>query len=851
MTRHALALVATLAIGAGGYAQTGLLDNFTFRSLGPASMGGRIVDIEGTVKQPGLLYIGSASGGVWKTTNYGTTWVPVTDETPVFSVGDIALAPSNPEIVWIGAGEHNNQRSAHYGDGVYKSIDAGKTWTNMGLKESLHIGRIGISSKDPNIVYVAVIGPLYKEGGMRGVYKTTDGGKSWTQVLKGENTTTGFIELVVDPNDHNIVYAASYDRLRRAWFIRESGPGSAIWKTIDGGKKWTKLVGGLPTGEIGRIGMAIFPEDSKTIYSIVENRNRAGTEQLTSEQMAHMEEPEIEAFEISQRAAGAEVYKTTDSGKTWKKVNETRIDTSYYYAQIRVDPKNSDIVYNLAVPIHQSMDGGKTWKSIGQRMHVDHHSMWIDPTNTQHIYVGNDGGLYRTYDRGATWTFLDNLPIGQFYAVGADNAVPYNVMGGLQDNGVWHGPSATLSGRISNKDFRSIYGGDGFYTIPDPEDPKTIYTSSQFGGFGKVDLKTGRSRGARPREQGLRTNWMAPFLISPHNSKTLYWCANKVFKSVDATTTWTAISDDLTTNNDEKKRGNVPHCTITTISESRRRAGILWVGTDDGNVWVTEDDGKKWTQSTIPGAPEEYWVSRVYASPHEAGTALVSYTGFREEDFKPYLFKTTDFGKTWSSISGNLPDQQVAVVWQDTQNENLIFVGTEMGLHVSLDGGRNYSRFMNGLPMATPVQDLLVHERDSDLVIGTHGRGIYVADIAPLRQLSNNVLDSKMHLFAPKTVLLGSVSGSMFDAFQGFDQWVATNPTPAPIAYYLKEASTDPVTIEILSASGEVLQKIDGKNTAGIHYVNWNMRGAAPGSFGVRLTANGETTSRTMTVSEW
>jgi photosystem II stability/assembly factor-like uncharacterized protein len=814
-------------------------------------MGGRIVDLEGHFDRPGLLYAASASGGVWKTTNYGTTWTPITDETPVFSVGDVAVAPSNPDILYVGAGEHNNQRSAHYGDGVYRSADGGKTWAHVGLKETLHIGRIGVSAKDPNVVYVAAIGPLYKEGGMRGVYKTTDGGKNWTQVLKGENPTTGFIEIIVDPKDHNVVYAASYDRLRRAWSIRESGPGSAIWKTTNGGKNWTKMTGGLPTGDIGRIGMDIFPGDSKVIYAIIENRNRVGNETLTSEQMATMEEEEIEAFEVAQRAAGAEVYKTTDAGKTWKKVNETRIDTSYYYAQIHVDPKDANVVYNLAVPIHQSLDGGKTWKSIGNRIHVDHHSLWIDPSNTQHVFVGNDGGLYRSYDRGTTWTFIDNLPIGQFYAIGADNAIPYNVMGGLQDNGVWHGPSMSKRGQISNRDFRAIYGGDGFYTIADPDNPNTVYTSSQFGGFGKVDMSTGRSRSARPRDQGLRANWMAPFLISPHNTKTLYWGANKVFKSVGAAGSWVAISDDLTTNDADKKGGNVPHCTITTMSESPRRAGVLWVGTDDGNVWVTEDDGKKWTQAAISGAPKEYWVSRVYASPHDAGTAFVSYTGFREEDFKPYLFKTTDYGKTWSSLNGNLPDQQIAVVWQDTRNENLIFVGTEMGLHVSLDGGKNYSRFMNGLPMATPVQDLLVHERDSDLVIGTHGRGIYVVDIAPLRQLGDEVMASKVHLFEPESVLFGSVSGSMFDAFQGFDHWIAQNPTPAPISYYLKEAASGPVAIEIVSASGEVLQRIEGKSTPGIHYVNWNMRRAAPGSFGVRLTANGETVTRTLTVSDW
>lgn len=843
MTRHALALVAAWAMGAGGFAQSGLLDNFSFRSVGPASMGGRIVDLEGSPLQPGLLYAASASGGVWRSENYGTTWTPVTDEVPVFSVGDVAIAPSDPNIVWVGAGEHNSQRSAHYGDGVYKSTDGGKTWKNMGLKESLHIGRIGISAKNPNVVYVSVIGPLYKEGGMRGVYKTADGGSTWARVLAGENPTTGFIDIAVDPSNPDVVYAAAYDRLRRAWNIRESGPGTAIWKTTNGGRTWTKLGGGLPSGNLGRIGFAMFPADPKIVYAVIENRNR-GTEPSLG---GPGDEP---ALEEAQGIAGTEVYKTTDAGATWKKVNETRLSTSYYYAQIRVDPKNSDIVYNLAVPFHRSMDGGKTFSSIGNRIHVDHHSLWIDPSNTRHMYLGNDGGIYRTFDRGETWEFVDNIAIGQFYAIGADNAMPYNVFGGLQDNGVWHGPSRTKTANISNREWRAIYGGDGFYTLADPEDPNTIYTSSQFGGFGKVNLATGRSQSARPRSQGQRANWMAPFLISPHNPKTLYWGAQRVFKSVDATASWTQISDDLTTNNAEKLRGNVPHCTITTMSESPRRAGVLWVGTDDGNVWVTENDGKDWTKVAIPDAPKEYWVSRVYASPHEEGTAFVAYTGFREEDFKPYLFKTTDFGKTWTSAAGNLPDEQVAVVWQDTQNPLLLIVGTEMGCYVSLDGGVNYSRFMNGLPRATPVQDLMVHEREGDLVIGTHGRGIFIADIAPLRQLTPAILERPAHLFRPDTAFAGGQSGSMFDGFQGFSNWTASNPPRAQIAYYLKEAVSGNVQIQIVSADGQVLQRLQGPGSAGIHYVNWNVQRWEP-TVGVRMTVGSETYTETMNVYEW
>lgn len=839
MVRHAPVLALLLAFcsaPADSISTAELLRPLTFRSLGPAVTGGRIVDIESHPKTPFTIFVASASGGVWKSTNSGTTWTPVFDEQDSSSIGDIAIAPSNPEIVWVGTGEHNSQRSAHYGDGVYKSTDGGKTWQNMGLKDSLHIGRIAIDFRNPDIVYVASIGPLYKTGGERGVYKTTDGGKTWAQVLKGENETTGFIDIAQDPKNSNVIYAAAFDRLRRPWNIRDFGPGTGVWKSTDGGKSWKKLTKGLPSGQVGRIGIAIYPKNSNIVYLTLDNRNER---------------------------AGVEIYRTDNGGADWRKTNEQRADGSSYYGQIRVDPNNPDVIFNLATSLQRSSDGGKTFASVGRGIHVDHHAMWIDPNNSMRILLGNDGGLYFSYDGSDTWDFINNLPIPQFYAVGADNAVPYNVMGGLQDNGVWHGPSRTRSNvGITNPYWKSILGGDGFYAVPDPEDPNTVYTSSQFGAVARVDVRIPQSRGIKPREQGLRANWMSPFFLSPHNSLILYWGGNKLYRSYNKGDSWEAISPDLTTNNAEKIKGNVPHCTITTVDESRRRAGVIWVGTDDGNVWVTQDAGLNWTQvnGNIPGAPKEYWVSRVTSSPHDAGTAFVCYTGFREEDFRPFLYKTTDYGKTWTSISSNLPQEQLAVIKQDTMNPNLLVVGTEKGCYVSIDGGGEWNKLANGLPKTTPVQDLLIQEREGDLVIGTHGRGIYVVNISPLREIKKDTLEKTLYVFTPATALAMLPSSSMFDPFNGHRRFAAPNPDfGAQIIYYLREQQSGDVKIEILDADGTVLADLKGTGTAGLNSVNWNLRrtgqnrgGMVPaGTYGVRVTAGGEKQTTSLKIEDW
>ena len=805
-----------------------LIAAVVFRSLNSSVFGGRILDIEVHPNQPNTMYIGPADGGVWKTTNNGTTWTPIFDGHESSSCGDIALAPSNPDIVWFGTGENTSTRSAHYGDGIYKSTDGGKTWANMGLKESKRIGQIAIDPRNPDIVYVASMGYLYKGGGEKGVYKTTDGGKTWAQVLKGDNDTTGFIDVVMDVKDSKVLYAASHDRLRRAWNIRESGPGAAIYKTTDSGKTWTKLDAGLPKGaNVGRIGLAVYPKDNKLVYAF---------------------------FDVKGQDGGGQVWRSMDSGKTWKKMNDARLGGGTYYSRIFVDPTNPDVIYCPNVNLMRSRDGGKTFQSAATRAHVDWHTVWVNPADPNQVRAGCDGGLYFTYDGFETVQHVDNLPIAQFYAVSADNAVPYNIMGGTQDNGSWRGPSQTRArGGIFNWHWQNILGGDGFYNIAHPIDTNIIYASSQFGAVNRVDMTIQNGRSIRPREQGQRANWMAPFIVSPHNPDTLYWGGNKLHRSFNRGDTWQTISPDLTTNDPEKisPRGNVPHCTITTIDVSRRRPGVVWVGTDDGNLWVTRDDGVNWTQvnQNVPDGPAKYWVARVHASPHDEGTAWAAFTGFREDDWNPYLWKTTDFGKTWTKVAG-LPNEQISVIKQDAINPNLLFVGTETGLQVSFDGGTVWTK-MKGIPTVS-VMDLVIQERESDLVLGTHGRGFYVADITPLRQLTSDVFGKGTVLFRPTRALNFNFISNQFEAFKGHQTFSSPNPVfGATIWYHLKEAAAADPKVEILDVSGAVVATMNGSRNPGLNKVVWGLRASgqpAVGKYLVRLTNGADVQTQVLTV---
>jgi len=804
-----------------------LLEPVEFRSIGPAMFGGRILDIEVDPRNVNHIYVGSADGGVWKTLNNGTTWTPISDGIANGSIGDIAISASNPDIIYLGTGENTSTRSAHYGDGVYKSTDAGKTWTHLGLKDSKRVGQIVIDPKNPDIVYVATMGFLYKEGGEKGIYKTTDGGKTWSQVLKGDNGNTGFIDIVMDPKDSKVLYAASHDRLRRAWNIRENGAGAAIYKSTDSGKSWQKLAGGLPSGEnVGRIGLAVHPKDGKQVYAF---------------------------FDMKGQGGGGQIWRSKDAGKTWERPGSARLGGGTYYSRIFLDPTNPEVIYAPNVNLMRSTDGGKTFQSVATRAHVDWHTVWVNPNDPNHVRCASDGGFYFTYDNFATMMRTDNLPISQFYAVSVDNALPYNIMGGTQDNGSWRGPSLTPNRMgIFNWHWRNILGGDGFYNLAHPNEPDIIFASSQFGGVNRVDLSNNQGRSIRPREQGQRANWMAPFMISPHAPDTIYWGGNKLHKSLNRGDSWRTISPDLTTNDPEKTRGNVPHCTITTLDESRVKQGVLWVGTDDGNIWVSEDDGNKWTQvnTNISGAPEKYWVSRVHASPHDAATAFISYTGFREDDWTPYVWKTTDYGKTWTRIEG-LPNEQVSVIKQDAINPDLLYVGTESTIQVSIDGGTSWTRLTKGIP-TVPVQDLVIQERESDLVLGTHGRGFFVADVTPYRQMTADIKAKPIHLYKPTRGLAYNFISDMFEPYQGWMRYEGKNPAyGATIWYHLSTEPAEAPKIEILNITGQVLATLNGSKTPGMNFVRWNMRQGQrqlTGEFLVRMTTGTDVQTQVLQV---
>jgi photosystem II stability/assembly factor-like uncharacterized protein len=811
-----------------------VLKRFTYRNIGPAKQGGRIVDIAVPMSQPYTFYVASASGGLWKTVNNGTTFEPIFDHESVISIGDVAVADSDPNIVWVGTGEANNSRSSYWGDGVYKSVDGGQSWTKMGLKESHHIGRILIHPENSEIVYVAALGHLYSFNEERGLFKTTDGGRTWTKALD-ISEKIGVVDAAMDPSNPDVLYAASYEKQRLPWHFEEGGPGSAIYKSMNAGETWEKLGGGLPTGKIGRIGIDVCRMDPNIVYAAIENANpRPPTDEEIKRARERNREPQ-------ESVVGGEVYRSNDAGKTWIKMNEDKDKIGgmpgYYYGQIRIDPNDDKTVYVLSIPVYRSADGGKTWgkgrpENAGAGTHSDHHALWIDPRNSNHMILGNDGGLAITYDKGKFWDFYDNLPLAQYYAIGVDMENPYNVYGGLQDNGSWRGPSNSLYGRITRDEWLSVGGGDGFYNEVDPNDSRWLYTESQFGNIERVDQRLGIRKSIRPtREQGepeLRFNWNTPIHLSPHNSQVIYFGGNILFRSMNRGEDWQEISPDLTTNDPVKiaGKGNIQYCTITTISESPVMPGLIWVGTDDGKVWITRDGGGNWTDLTDNfkkvDAPVDYWVSRVFASNFKKCTAYVSKTAYRRDDFRPFLYKVTEYGKTWTSISGNLPNESINVIVEDRKNPNVLFVGTEMAVYVSIDGGMKWHRMQNNMP-TNAVHDLCIHPRENDLVVGTHGRGIYITNIAPLQELNPEVISKDVHLFDIKSTTQWVVRRGM--NVSGHRHFTADNePFGVAIKYYLKQDSDKKVQIIITNSYGEKVVSLSGQNKAGINSVHWELR---------------------------
>ena len=755
------------------------------RSIGPAFTSGRVCSIAVDPTDHSRYFVGVASGGVWKTTNAGTTWVPIFDNEGSYSIGTITLDPKNPFTVWVGTGENNSQRSVSYGDGVYRSDDGGKTWKNVGLKASERIGRIAIDARNSDAVYVAAQGPLWGPGGDRGLFKTTDGGKTWKNILSiSENT--GVTDVVIDPNNPDTVYAASYQRRRHVWTLINGGPESAIYKSTDAGASWNKLRAGLPTVEMGRIGLAISPVDTNVVYATVEAADGRGG-----------------------------IFRSSDRGGSWERRNPFDAG-AMYYGQITTDPKEVDRIYVMNVFLMVSDDGGRTLRRLGERSkHVDNHVIWIDPDNTRHYLVGCDGGVYESYDRGSNWQFKNNMPIGQFYDVTVDNSAPfYNVYGGMQDNYSVGGPSRTRSASgIVNSDWFVTHGGDGFRTQVDPEDPNTIYAELQYGAIVRFDKRTGQRMGIQPAERkgedGLRFNWDSPFIISPHSHTRLYFAADKLFRSDDRGDTWKQISGELSRGLDRNKlpvmgklwgpdavakhTSTDPFGNSSALAESPKREGLIYVGTDDGLIQVTEDGGKTWRKiESFPGVPDMTYVSRIAASQHDADTVYAAFENHKRSDFAPYLLKSTDRGKSWTSIKSNLPaNGPVLAIAEDHVNPNLLFMGTEFGVFFTIDGGQKWIQLKGGMPTIS-VRDLAIQKRENDLVVGTFGRSIYILDnYTPLRVLKPEMLNQEAVLFPVKDSIMYIQSqplGGRGKAFQGEAFFTAENPSyGATFTYFLKD----------------------------------------------------------------
>ena len=789
MKRLAFLLVFFAAIAASWpiASQSFTADTFSglrARSIGPAVTSGRIVTIAVDPANTSTFYVGAASGGVWKTVNGGATWQPVFDTQGSFSIGWITIDAKRPNVVWVGTGERNSQRSVGYGDGVYRSDDGGRSWTNVGLKNSEHIGRIVIDPKDSETVYVAAQGPLWAPGGDRGLYKTTDGGKTWDQVLK-ISEHTGVSDVVVDPRNPQILIASAYQRRRHFFTMINGGPESAIHRSTDGGKTWKKVTTGLPEEQLGRIGLAISPVNPDIVYANVEAANAKGG-----------------------------IYRSTDNGVTWEKRSDYN-QGAMYYGDVFADPANVERIYVPDVVFQVSDDGGRTLRSLGTRnMHVDNHIIWVDPANTSHMLVGNDGGLYRSHDRGAHWIFYENLPVTQFYDIDVDNAAPfYNVYGGTQDNYSLGGPARTRSEHgILNQDWFVTQGGDGFVSRVDPEDPNTIYAELQHGVIVRYDKRTGERIGIQPQEDKggvpLRWNWDSPFIISPHLHTRLYLASQFLYRSDDKGSTWKIVSSDLTRQIDRntlpvmgrvwgpdavaKNTSTALYGNVSAIAESPKKEGLLYIGTDDGLLQVSEDGGGKWRKvDKLAGVPSDAYIARIRASQNDAATVYVAAENHQNGDFAPYLLKSTDSGRSWKSINGDLPARgSTYSIAEDHVDPNLLFAGTEFAAWYSKDGGQHWSK-IGGLPTIA-VREIAIQRRENDLVLGTFGRGIYVVDdYSPVRAATPATLTTAATLFPVRDTVLYVPRldyGLPGKAFQGEMLYAAPNPPfGVQLTYYVKD----------------------------------------------------------------
>lgn len=823
------------------------LAGLKWRAIGPVNMAGRVTDIEGV---PGThtFYVTAAGGGVWKTVNAGTTFFDIWADMPIGSIGDIAVAPSNPNVLYVGTGEGNSRNSVAPGWGVYRSNDGGVSWASLGLEKTQHIGRIVVDPKNPNVVYVAALGALWTETPDRGLYKSNDGGKTW-KMSKFVSNSAGFIDVAMDPRNPNVLFAASYDRIRKPAFLRSGGPGSALWKTTDGGNTWTEVKGGgFPATPKGRMNIQFAPSNPNIVYVMVEADSVRG------------KQPQ-------QLLSG--LYRSADGGRTWKWMS-TINNRPFYFSQIRVDPRNPNRIYRGAVDFAFSDDGGYSWTLSMVGNHEDYHGMWIDPNDPDHFIIGGDAGIFQTWDRGGTYDSMNNMSLAQFYGVSYDYQVPYRVCGGLQDNGSSCTTTRRRNGQLQMTDWFALFAADGLQTAQDPLDPNIVYYESQGGNMQRRNLATGETFNIKARTAGgrggsadapdpqaaARWNWNTPFIVSVHNPNVFYSGADKLFKSVKQGDDPRAISPDLSRADPMWLRvssgfnpdgtpapdasggitrdatGAEENATIVTINESTIRAGLLYVGTDDGKVWLTRNDGATWEDLSdhFPGVPPMAYVSKIDASHHDSATVYVTRDNHRENDFKPYVYVSTDWGKTFKSIASNLPTDRPGsayVIREDPVNPNLLYVGTEIGVFASLNKGESWFQLNNGMP-AVPVYDLQIHPRDRELIAGTHGRGILILDVGPLQQMTPQVLAKGTHLFAPTTsYIYGQTLPPSEPRSQR--QWKADGgPSGAEIPYRLAAKVPGGAKVMIVDAKGDTIARIQGDSTPGLHYASWNYQIQTP-----------------------
>ena len=859
--------------------ENSLVSNLEFQSIGPTVFSGRVTDLAVSPTDPSHFYVAYASGGLWKTTNNGNSFSPLFDDEIVMTIGDIAVNWEK-NIIWVGTGENNSSRSSYSGVGMFKSTDGGKTWAHKGLPESHHISRIILHPSNPDILWVAVLGHLYSPNKERGIYKTTDGGNTWKQVLF-VNENAGAVDLLIDPNNPNTLYAATWERTRRAWNFVESGSGSGIYQSTDGGENWTLTTtanSGFPTGDgVGRIGIAITKQNDKTIlYALLDNyfrreKKKKENDDLTKDDLRNISVDNFLKLDKKRIAnylksnffpkkytakkvismvkkkkikplalveylenansllfdtpvIGAEIYRSDNNGKTWTKQNKYFLDRiynsyGYYFGQIRIAPQDPDKLYFMGVPVMKSSDAGQTWESInGENVHVDHHALWLDPNRAGHLILGNDGGVHTSYDDGKTWIKCNSPSVGQFYYVAVDMEKPFNVYGGLQDNGVWTGPSTY---KASNRwhgngayPYKFLLGGDGMQVAVDTRDNNTIYAGFQFGFYFRVNKSTGKRKLIKPihelGERPLRFNWQTPIHLSVHNQDIFYLGANKLYRSFNQGDDYTAISDDLTKGG---IKGDVPFGTLSAIHESSLKFGLIYTGSDDGLIHVTKDGGHIWTKIS-DSLPQNLWVSRIQASAFDEGTVYVCLNGYRSDDFNAYVYKSTDYGTRWTRIGLDLPSEPVNVIKEDPKNKNILYVGTDHALYVSLNKGNNFMQMKKGLA-AVAVHDVVIHPRDQKIVVGTHGRSMYIGDVAQLQELYDTTLAKPIYSFPIASKYYNSNWGK---------QPVKWRKIKAPkLSIPVYSNSTAKLIVRIKAGKDLILKQLDFDGEKGLNYLEYDL----------------------------